>query len=169
MNESKKTDLRMWERWRRSGAIGTFQSAERHLRGEFDEDPMTVAGKVRADAMKLLDGKDENVRRDLSDRALILEGKKKLENTIFEGADLSIGRYRHSYGSGVTYSRQELYVFYPDHVLKITRDSVSNGERERYLERLGTGEYKVGRDELKLLLEVVKASTQFKMPVSEAV
>lgn len=129
-------------------------SVTRFLTPEAREDAMKVAKEIWIKSMRLLGGKDEDARRDLEDEPLFLQSKKKLENTYFRGADLGIDRYHFEYdGKVITHSRQELYIFYLDHVLKITRN-ITIGLR--------TEEHEANRDELMKLLDVVKNSTQFK-------
>lgn len=68
--------------------------------------------------MRLLEGKDESVRRDAQDNALIISGKSHIDETIFKGADLLIERYFYTYDkeTQAQHARTELYHFYPDHV-----------------------------------------------------
>ena len=133
------------------------------LTPEAREDAIKVAKEIWVESMRLLGGKDENVRRDSNGDALILESKKKLDNTIFEGADLGINRYHYEYENNVTYYKHELYTFYPDHVLKTTRNSSRHNEGKKLAPRgLATEKHEANRDELRELLEVVKNSTQFK-------
>ena len=77
-----------------------------------------------------------------------------------------ITRFQYEYEGGITYSRDELYHFYPDHVLKTTRNSAYAKEKGFYVERqpkgLATEKHEANRDELNDLLEVTRKSTEFK-------
>ncbi|MDO8620885.1 MAG: hypothetical protein Q7R31_01250 [Candidatus Levybacteria bacterium] len=137
----------------------------RFLTPEAREDAMKVAKEIWIKSMRLLGDKDKDVRRDFKDEPLFLEGKKKLENTWFRGADLGIDRYHFKYdGKVITHSRQELYIFYLDHVVKITRNMqyINEGKNSR---GLTIEEHEANRDELINLLDVVQNSTQFKQEV----
>jgi hypothetical protein len=133
------------------------------LTPEAREDSMKVAKEIWIESMKLLAGKDENVRRDSNNHALILKGKKGLEDTMFKGADLVVDRYHFEYEGDITHTKQEHYAFYLDNVLKTTRNSADTEEGKIFPPKGSAVEkHEANRDELAELLEVVKSSTQFK-------
>jgi hypothetical protein len=138
-----------------------------YLNPEAHEDALKAAKEVWIESMRLLKGEDENVRRDSNDHALILQSKKKLENTIFEGADLGIDRYHFEYEGDVTHTQQEFYAFYLDRVIKTTRNHSDTEDGKRFVPGGAAIEkHEASRGELKDLLEVVRNSTQFKAPVN---
>lgn len=133
------------------------------LTPEAREDAQKVARELWTEGMELLGKEDESIRRDLQHNALIIRGKAIIDKTNFKGADLSIERHAFLYNKGVTNSRSELYFFYPDHVLKITRNRSDTGKGGKRLSPRGltTQKHEANRDELTELLEATTNSTKF--------
>ena len=135
------------------------------LTPEAREDAQEVAREVWKEGMRLLEGKDESVRRDAQDNAFIISGKSHIDETIFNGADLLFERYFYTYDveAQAIHRHIELYHFYPGHVLKTTRNSSATYKGEQLVPRgLATEKHEVNRDELGELLRTLRTSKKFK-------
>lgn len=127
---------------------------------------MKVAAQLREEAKRLMGEEIELVRVDPEGKKgnLLLAGKEVMDRTIFKGADLSIDRYTfENEGEGVRAITQELWTFYPDHVLKtIRREREKSWTWERLAPKgLATEKVEADRDDLGVLLTDLKMSAPF--------
>lgn len=136
------------------------------LSPEAREDAMKVAKDVWIESMKLLGDKDKVIRSDptKAKNNLIIEGKRKMDATIFKGADLGMTRYSFEYDGDAQHSTQELWHFYPDHVQKTIRHSSQKSDTGEFLPPRGLATEKVEADkeELSSLLQDIRSSVEFK-------
>lgn len=137
------------------------------LTPEAREDAMKVGKEVWTESMRLLGDKDEVVRVDPQGIKgnLIIAGKRAVDKTIFRGADLGISRYTFEYHPEAQSrdSTQELWHFYPDHVLKTIRhESEAYSGEPLPPKGLATKKVEADRDDLSALLSDIKGSAEFK-------
>jgi len=136
------------------------------LSPEAREDAQKVAKEVVAETDKLLERKDEVIRADPEHIKgnLMIAGKNAVDRTIFQGASLGISRYTFDYHPD-TQSRnttQELWHFYPDHVMKTIRHSSETYAGVRLAPKgLATEKIEANKDELQVLLNDIKTSVPY--------
>lgn len=136
------------------------------LSPEAREDALKVAEEIRAEANKLLRDQEKVVRVDPNKIKgnLIISGKALTDKTIFQGADLGMSRYTFDYhpetqSQDIT---QELWHFYPDHVLKTVRHSSETYSGQQLKPKgLATEKTEADRDDLQTLLGDIKTSAPF--------